>query len=209
MKKLLIDAACQSEHLGLNQGSEGNLSLREGEGFWITPSAMKYQNLSPEDLVWLSLGSEPSVGNRKPSSEWRFHRDIYLHYPETRAIVHSHSLYATVLACAQMEIPAFHYRMALLGGDNIRCASYAIYGSQELSNFVISALNERQACLMANHGMVALGSTIEEAIDRALFVERLAQEYYLFKNLNQEHLLDSMQMQDVIQKFKTYHQGEF
>jgi L-fuculose-phosphate aldolase len=147
------------------------------------------------------------LGAGKPSSEWRFHRDILAARPDVGAVVHTHSRYATALACLQRDIPAFHYMIAAAGGDTIRCAPYALFGTQELSDLALQALRERKACLLGNHGMIALGADLKAALALTLEVESLAQQYWTALQLGEPHILSSRQMQAVMEKFKSYGPG--
>ncbi len=152
---------------GINRGAAGNVSARCEGDFLITPTGMAYDECTPEDMV--KVGADGTAqGRRNPSSEWRFHRDIYGARPEAGAIVHTHSSFATSLACQEIEVPAFHYMIARFGGDNLRCADYATFGSQALSDAILVALNDRRACLMAHHGMVVFGSDLKEALALAV-----------------------------------------
>ena len=148
LREQLLATARAMNSQGLNQGTSGNVSVREGEGFLITPSALPYDQCRSEDMVWMDWFGQPQ-GNRKPSSEWRMHRDIYRHYPQAGAVLHAHSLYCTTLACLERTIPAFHYMVAMAGGESIRCAPYATFGTQALSDAVIAALRDRSAALLS------------------------------------------------------------
>ena len=182
----LIGAACALHSLGLSVANSGNVSMRYDQGFLITPSAVLYEQLAPQDIVYVSLEGnsrrdkqEPLIlaGKCEPSSEWRIHRDIYRVRAEAGAIVHAHSRYCTALSCLRQQIPAFHYMVAKAGGDSIRCARYATFGTQALSDAVVAALDERKACLMANHGMLALGADLQAALLLAQETESLAAQY--------------------------------
>lgn len=162
--------------LGINQGTSGNLSVRIAEGFLITPSGLAYDKTRPEDMVQMGLDGV-SRGRRRPSSEWRFHRDIYCARPDVGVVLHAHAPYATVLAVQQRGLPAFHYMVALAGGDDIRCAPYATFGTQALSDHVLAALQDRNACLLAHHGLIVTARTVARALALALEVETLARQY--------------------------------
>lgn len=140
----------------------------------------------------------------KPSSEWRFHRDILATRPDIGAVVHTHARFATALACLQREVPAFHYMIAVAGGDTIRCTPYAIFGSQELSSLALQALEDRKACLLGNHGMIALGVDLQDALAVAVEVESLCEQYWTALQLGQPNILSASQMQEVLEKFKGY-----
>ena len=188
---------------GMNKGSSGNASCRVEGGFLITPSALSPLEMKPEDIVFLNFDGEILEG-KKPSSEWRFHKDIYLSRPEVAGIVHTHSMYSTTLACMHKDIPPFHYMIAMAGGDSIRCAPYALFGSQELSNYAIDALKDRWACLLANHGLIALGANLKKAYDMSIEVENLSEQYWRLLQTGDMHILSSSQMLEVIERFKTY-----
>ncbi len=188
---------------GINRGAAGNVSVRCEGGFLITPTGMAYDECTPEDIVKVGAGGT-AQGRRKPSSEWRFHRDIYGARPDAGAIVHTHSPFATSLACQAIEIPAFHYMIARFGGDTLRCAAYATFGSQELSDAILSALKDRHACLMAHHGMVVFGSDLKEALALAVELESLCEQYWRVLQLGTPKLLERDEMTRVIDKFKDY-----
>ncbi len=189
--------------LGLNKGTSGNASLRTKQGFLVTPSGTPIQQLTAESMVEVDMtGQAISVG--KPSSEWRFHRDIYLARPEVGAVVHTHSMFATSLSCLRNDIPPFHYMIAVAGGTDIRCAEYALFGTQALSDVAITALQGRKACLLANHGMIALGKTIEQAVDIAVEVETLCEQYWRALQIGQPHILSDEEMAEVFEQFKGY-----
>lgn len=162
--------------LGINQGMSGNVSVRIPDGFLITPTSMPYDRMQADDIVRCDHAGRPKGGGR-PSSEWRFHRDILATRTEIGAVVHAHPKYCTALALHGKSIPAIHYLVAACGGADIRCAGYATFGTQELSDNVLAALEGRTACLMAHHGMIALGETVEQALWRAVEVETLAHQY--------------------------------
>lgn len=188
---------------GINRGSAGNVSARDGGGFWITPTGMAYDDCVAADMVFVGLDGE-AKGKRKPSSEWRFHRDIYVARPEAGAIIHTHSPFATTLACQGMDIPPFHYMIARFGGDTVHCADYATFGTQELSDSMLVALQDRRACLMAHHGMVVFGSDLRQALALAEELESLCEQYWRVLQLGQPHLLDCAEMDRVLEKFRHY-----
>ncbi|MRR49598.1 MAG: class II aldolase [Rhodocyclaceae bacterium] len=188
---------------GINRGSAGNVSARDGDGFWITPTGMAYDVCEAADMVFVALDGE-TRGKRQPSSEWRFHRDIYAARPEAGAIIHTHSPFATSLACQGLEIPPFHYMIARFGGDTVRCASYATFGTQELSDSVVSALLERCACLMTHHGMVVFGENLQKALGLAEELEMLCEQYWRVLHLGVPKLLPAEEMARVLGKFKGY-----
>lgn len=202
-------AACRAmEAARLSPGTSGNLSAREGNGFWITPSGVPYDALDTEMMVFMDLegGGEAWEGRLKPSSEWRFHLDIYRARPETGGICHTHSLNATALATRREGIPAFHYMVAAAGGRDIRCAPYRTFGTQELSDAALEALEDRKACLLGNHGVIALGDTVEKALKLAQEVENLATQYILARQLGGPAILSDREMDTVLEKFRTYGQ---
>ena len=189
--------------LGLNRGSSGNIGVRLKNSFLVTPSGVPAEELLPQMMVEMDF-SGMVLGAGKPSSEWRFHRDILAARSDMGAVVHTHSRYATSLACLQRDIPAFHYMIAVAGGDTIRCAPYALFGTQELSDLALLALQARKACLLGNHGLIALGADLTEALAMAVEVESLCEQYWSALQLGQPHLLSDSQMQEVLEKFKGY-----
>lgn len=199
----LIATGIQLNAAGLNRGTSGNLSARCGEGFLVTPSGLTCEEMTPADIVFMAFDGHCS-GPRNPSSEWRFHRDILASRPEIGAVVHTHSMFATTLACLGLAIPAFHYMIALAGGKDIRCAPYATFGSEELSAHALRALEGRRACLLANHGMIALGATPADAAALALEVETLCEQYGRALQIGTPKLLSDAEMDVVLEKFKNY-----
>lgn len=202
-RKTIIHASNDIERLGLTRGSSGNVSERTDTGFLVTPSGMPANSLVQDDVVQVDMAGHPT-GRRKPSSEWRFHRDIYAARPEIGAIIHCHPPFGIALASHGRGIPAFHYMVAMAGGKDIRCAPYATYGTQELSDHVVSAMEGRFACLLANHGMIAAGKTMERALALAVEVESLAEGYWRALQLGEPVILDDAEMAVVIEKFKSY-----
>ncbi len=200
---LLATAKKMSTH-NLNHGAAGNISIRLDNGFMITPSALPYDQSTADDMVTMCFDGNVTSSTRKPSSEWRFHRDVYKNFSQAKAILHAHPTWCTTLACQHMEIPAFHYMIALAGGKNIRCADYATFGTQELSDNIIAALQERKACLMAHHGLLCFGENLQQVLDIAVEVEFLAQTYVQALQLGDVPLLSDRQMNEVIDKFSTY-----
>ena len=209
LREALI-AHCRSlSACGLMKGSAGNLSVREGDGYLITPTGMACADLEATDLVFTALGENraPEAANtRRPSSEWRMHADIYRSRPEAGAIVHAHSPFATSLACLRADIPAFHYMIARFGGATLRCAAYATFGTPELSAAALLALRERKACLLANHGMLVFGSDLAEALALAIELETLCEHYWRARQLGEPALLDGAEMAIVLEKFASYGQ---
>ena len=200
----IIETAKQFNVSGLSVGISGNLSARTSQGYLITPSGIPYHQLKEADIVEMDLQGNVVHGDLKPSSEWHFHQDIYLAREEINAIVHVHSDYATGIACTRQDIPAFHYMVARAGGDSIRCAEYATFGTDALSQNAVKALQGRNACLLANHGMIALGESIDSAYKLAEEIENIAKQYYISKQLGAVVLLDGDEMKINLEKFKTY-----
>jgi len=176
-RQSIIDACLRMNLLGINQGTSGNISLRHGDGMLVTPTSTPYEAMKPEQIVYMHLDGNHDPAQR-PSSEWRFHRDILKARPELQAIVHAHPPYSTMLAIMGMEIPPVHYMVAVAGGDTIRCAPYATFGTQELSEHAVRALEGRMACLLAHHGMIAVGPSLSKAMWLAVEVETLARQYH-------------------------------
>lgn len=191
---------------GLNHGATGNLSCRSNNAFIITPSGVNLENLDAKSMVEVGIDGKviESENNYKPSSEWLFHRDIYASRNDINAIVHTHSVFSSTLSVLGEGIPCFHYMIAVAGGDSIRCSDYALFGTQELSNNIIAAMKQRKACLISNHGMIAIGGNLNEAINIAIEVEHLARIYVQAKMIGIPKLLNDNQMLEVIKKFKTY-----
>jgi L-fuculose-phosphate aldolase len=203
LPQALIDAAQKMNALGINQGTSGNLSLRDEGKMLITPSAMPYEQLTPEMIPSVPLAGEGFVGAYRPSSEWRFHRDIYLARPEISAVVHNHAPYATALAMARREIPACHYMIARFGGAPVRVADYALFGTAELSTHVLAAMAGRTACLLANHGCIATGPDIASALAAAVELEALAKQYVLSLSIGGPVLLSAQDIEAAITQFRT------
>ena len=201
----LIATARAMQPAGLNKGTSGNVSVRHGEGFYITPTGMPYDRLIADDIPLMALDGS-HVGRRKPSSEWRFHRDLYAARPEVGAVLHSHSPFAVSLACLRRDIPPFHYMIARFGGDTIRCADYAIFGSQALSDAALLAMLDRKACLLANHGLLVAGRDLDEALALAIELEELCEQYWRACQLGEPVLLTAAEMSEVMAKFAGYGQ---
>jgi L-fuculose-phosphate aldolase len=192
---------------GLCVGSAGNISARCGEALLITPSGADYDALTVGDMVKLSLSGDLLAGQWRPSSEWPMHCAIMAARADAAAIVHTHSPHATALACCGREIPAFHYMVAVAGGDTIRCAPYATFGSPELARHALKALAQRRACLLANHGVIALGASLSKAFALAEEVENLAAQYALVLQLGGGNILDEQAMAEVLAAFADYGPG--
>jgi len=204
MSAKLVYTAQKLASLGLNKGASGNCSVRNAGGFLITPSGIDTEVMTAESVVAMQMNGDAEA-NKKPSSEWRFHRDIYQHHPEVNAVIHTHSMFATTIACLHQDVPPFHYMIAMAGGDSIRCAPYALFGTQALSNAALTALKNRKACLLANHGMIAMGTTLEAASALAVEVENLCEQYWrLLQMTAAPLLLSDTEMQAVFEQFKGY-----
>ena len=204
MQKELLKAANKLAELGLNKGTSGNCSVRFEDGFLVTPSGTSVEDMTAGSMVQMQLDGSFEQ-SKKPSSEWHFHRDILVSRPEINAVVHTHSMFATTLACLHKDIPPFHYMIAVVGGDTIRCAPYALFGSQALSDNALTALTDRKACLLANHGMIALGRDLDDAFAVALEVENLCEQYWRILQIDKNPpLLSEVEMRDVFQQFKGY-----
>jgi len=205
LREQLIAAARAMQPAGLNKGTSGNVSVRCGEGFFITPSGLPYEALIADDIPLMALdGSHQS--SRKPSSEWRFHRDLYASRPEVGAVLHAHSPFAVSLACLRRAIPPFHYMIARFGGDTIRCADYAIFGSPELSTAAVLAMQGRKGCLLANHGLLVAGRDLADAFALAVELEELCEQYWRTCQLGEPVLLPAAEMAAVLEKFQSYGQ---
>ena len=207
LRKEVIETARAINTLGINQGTLGNISARIETGLLVTPSGVPYEDCAPEDVVEMDAeGCYSSI--RRPSSEWRFHRDILLSHPEVNAVIHTHSTFATTLACLGLTIPAFHYRIAVAGGIDIRCADYATPGSPAHSDYILKALEDRCACLVANHGMVCIGDTLKATLALAVEVETLAEQYWRALQIAEPTLLSETEIDAIRQSFKTYGQSK-
>lgn len=203
LRKQILAACHQLEHSGLNRGTAGNISCRQGDQFLITPSGVPVGRMQPESMVAMNFDGHV-IGSGKPSSEWRFHRDLLHTRSELHAIVHTHSPHATALACLREELPAFHYMIAIAGGDTIRCAPYALFGTEALSDYAVTAMQDRKACLLANHGLIAAGRDLEEAMTIAIEIESLCEQYLLARQNGHPVLLSTEEMQAVIERFRSY-----
>ena len=209
LRQQLFTISQKLSQLGLNKGTSGNASVRCDSGFLVTPSGMHINEMTPENMVQMQLDGTFEQG-KKPSSEWFFHRDILASRPDINAVIHTHSMFATTLACLHKDIPPFHYMIAVAGGDTIRCAPYALFGSQQLSDYALTALIDRKACLLANHGMIALGRDLDDALAVAIEVENLCEQYWRVLQITQGQvnpnppLLSEAQMREVFQQFEGY-----
>jgi len=209
----IIEYSLKLNSTNLSPLRSGNISLRTNEddkdGYLITPSGKKYETLKPEDIVFMGLNSEVENNDsaNKPSSEWRFHRDIYINKKDAQAIVHAHSPHATAVSSHGKSIPPFHYMIALAGGEDIKCAEYATFGTEDLSKNIIKALKKRTACLMSNHGQVAFGKNLEEAFELAQEIENICQQYIIALKIGQPKILSFEEMKKVLVKAKNYKKG--
>jgi len=199
----VVAAAQEMQRLGLAPGMSGNVSLRSDDGFLITPSALAYAATTPRDIVAVTAGGEMR-GHRRPSSEWQMHRTVYAAYPQAGAVVHAHPPFATTLACLEREIPPVHYMVAAAGGDSIRCAPYATFGTKALADHVVTALIDRRACLLAHHGLVAFGRDLDAALHLAVDVEALAQQYWQALSIAEPPLLTAAQIAEALAQFSDY-----
>ncbi|MBL4666670.1 MAG: class II aldolase/adducin family protein [Sneathiella sp.] len=206
LKQQLLNTARGMNDAGLNQGAAGNVSVRVPDGYLITPTGMLYEDCTFADMVHMSMDGEV-FSNLKPSSEWRFHRDLYADRPDAEAVVHVHSSFATTLACVGNDIPSFHYMIAVAGGKTIRCTPYHTFGTQELSDAVIDAMAGRRACLMGNHGMLAIGPDLKQALAMAVEVEKLCEIYWRVLQVGGGKLIGDTEMDTILKKFETY--GQF
>lgn len=203
----LVGCMRTAEEKGLSRGTSGNASVRCSEGMVITPSGVAPQRMAPVDALVLDLHGKILAGTAKPSTEWPLHAAIYRARPDVQAIFHCHSRHATALACCGLAIPPFHYMIAVAGGDSIRCAPYALFGSEELARHAVEALHARKACLLANHGQITLEATPERALALAIEVEELAAQYISALAAGEPRLLDAAQMQAVMTRFASYGPG--
>ena len=206
-RQSIIDACLRMNVLGINQGTSGNISLRHGDGMLVTPTSTPYEAMTPEQIVYMHLDGNHDPAHR-PSSEWRFHRDILKARPEVQAIVHAHPPYSTMLAIMGMEIPPVHYMVAVAGGDTIRCAPYATFGTQELSEHAVRALEGRQACLLEHHGMIAVGASLSKAMWLAVEVETLARQYHGCLQIGTPRLLPKAEIENVLGRIAGYGPAE-
>ena len=214
MKKLKKEVIKYSKKLNATNLSalrSGNISVRVKEkgveGFYITPSGKRYSSLKPKDIIFVSLGGIFDKKKGKPSSEWRFHQDIYVNKKEARAIVHAHSTCATAVSTHQKSIPAFHYMVAVAGGEDIKCSKYATFGTKILSQNIIKVLKNRSACLIANHGQVAFSDNLDKAFELAQEVENICHQYINALRIGIPKILSKKEMKVVLEKFKNYKKG--
>ena len=205
LRRNMVGICRRMNSSGINQGTAGNLSVRTGGGFLITPSSLPYDLMTPDDLVEMDF--DGTYAGRRPSSEWRFHRDILKNRPDINVVLHCHSMYATTLACHHKTIPAFHYMVGVAGGTTIRCAEYATFGTQELSDHALKALDGRLACLFGQHGQISLGQDLEQALWLAIEVETLSRMYVQVLTLGTPPVLSDDEMERVIGQMKRMSYG--
>lgn len=205
LRSAMVQTCLEMNATGLNQGTAGNLSVRSGSGFLITPSSLPYDQMTPDDLVEMEF--DGTYRGRRPSSEWRFHRDILRARKDVDVVLHCHSVYATTLAIHHKDIPAFHYMVGVAGGTNIRCSSYATFGTQALSDAVLTALEDRMACLLGQHGQISLGTSLEQALWMAVEVETLSRLYVQALPLGDPPILSDDEMSRVIDQMQRMSYG--
>ncbi len=203
-----VDTARELSARGLSSGAAGNVSFRAEAGFVITPTGIESDKLVIEQLVYLDYDGSTLAGNFRPSSEWKMHSLIYQNRPDIDAVVHCHSRYATALACCHRDIPAFHYMIAVAGGNSIRCAPYALFGTEQLARAAVTAMDERHACLLANHGQLTGAKSLTEALNLAIEVEELSASYHACLSLGDVQILSEGDMHSVLKKFKHYGQQD-
>ena len=206
LRSEIVDAARSMNALGINHGTSGNISARLGGTMLITPSATPYEQMRPEDIAAMPLDGERGTwfGPLKPSTEWRFHLDILRGRPDAGAVVHTHATYCTTLAILRRPIPAVHYMIAAFGGTDVRCAPYATFGTAELAAHTLAALEGRNACLLANHGMVVVGVTLAKAMWLAVELETIARQYCFSLQIGQPHVLSDAEVADTAKSISTY-----
>ena len=200
-KKEIIDASKYLLQLQFNIGSEGNISYRQKNEIYITPSGIKTSNLEPKDISKVDLNGKV-LNKNKPSSEILLHSGIYRNYKDIKAVVHSHSKWASILSCMRISIPSFHYMVAEFGGNNIKCSKYATFGTEKLSRYVNDVLHKRKGCLIANHGQVTIGCNLEEAVDLSIALEKLSEQFYYLWVTKQTKLLSDKEMRKIVKLFE-------
>ncbi len=205
LRERMVATCRQMNATGINQGTAGNLSARCGDGFLITPSSLPYDDMCPDDLVEMDF--EGTYAGRVPSSEWRFHRDILQSRTDIDVVLHCHSVYATTLACHHRNIPAFHYMVGIAGGTTIRCSDYATFGTQELSDVALRALEDRLACLLGQHGQISLGRSLDQALWLATEIETLSRLYVQALPLGEPPILSDEEMTRVIDQMQRMSYG--
>ncbi len=206
-RRAMVDTCRRMNASGINQGTAGNISLRDGDEFLITPTSLPYDRMEPEDLVRMKFDGTYE-GRRRPSSEWRFHRDILASRRDIDVVLHCHSIYATTLACHHKTIPSFHYMTGVAGGTTIRCAAYATFGTQALSDAALVALDDRLACLLGQHGQISLGRTLDSALALGIEVETISRLYVQALTLGEPPVLSDEEMARVLQQMKNMSYGQ-
>lgn len=202
LRREIIETGLEMNRMGINQGTSGNVSVRVPGGMMITPSGIPYEELAVQDIVFMATdGKWDAIEGRKPSSEWRFHLDIYNNRTDAHAIVHTHATHCTALSMLKKDIPACHYMIGFAGGNSIRCADYATFGTQDLSNNALIALKDRRAVLLANHGMIAFWSSLKQALWLANEVEVLASQYWRALQIGEPNILSDAEMEIIVEKF--------
>ncbi|CAN7498363.1 class II aldolase/adducin family protein [Rhizobium sp. LjRoot98] len=205
LRRDMVDTCRKMNASGINQGTAGNLSVRTATGFLVTPSSLAYDTMTPGDLVEMDF--DGTYAGRRPSSEWRFHRDILKNRPDINVVLHCHSIYATTLACHHKTIPSFHYMTGVAGGTTVRCAEYATFGTQALSDHALVALKDRLACLLGQHGQISLGKTLEGALWLAIEIETLSRMYVQALTLGEPPVLPDDEMARVIEQMRKMSYG--
>jgi len=203
LRQAVIETCLKMNAMGINQGSSGNVSARCEGGFLITPSGLAYEAMTPDQVVFMDLEGGYR-GDFLPSSEWRMHHDLYRARPQAGAVIHTHSTHATALSCLRRDIPPFHYMIAVAGGSTLRGAGYAMFGTQALSSAMMEALEDRQACLLGNHGMICCGPGLDKALWLAGEVEALCHQYVIARQMGDPVILSDAQMDEVLERFRTY-----
>jgi len=203
LRKEIIETCIKMNAMGINQGTSGNVSARVADGILITPSAVPYERMKPDSIVRMNWDGQRD-GAAVPSTEWRFHLDITRQREDVGAIVHTHSMYATILAIRGENIPAVHYMIAAAGGPSIRCGGYETFGTSDLSQQALEALEDRNGCLLANHGVIATGANLAKALWLAKEIEVLAQQYVFSQILGGPNLLPDSEIRHVVEKFRDY-----
>ncbi len=207
IQRQLLELTLRLQSLGLNEGSSGNCSIRHHDGFFITPSGLNPKVMHEDDMVFMDFNGTIQSNQkpaREPSSEWRFHHDILKLRIDANVVIHTHSTFATTLSLFRKDIPAFHYMIAVAGGNSIRCSAYALFGTQALSDEAIKALDNRKACLLANHGLIVVGRDIEDALNITCEIERLCEQYVYALQIGSPSILSNQEMDEVIDRFKSY-----
>ena len=207
IRQRIIDACIEMNRSGLNQGTSGNISVRVDDRMLITPTAIPYDQMTPEMIASLDMTGDMDgewEGSKPPSSEWRFHWQILKRRPEVNCVVHAHSSFCTTLAILRKPIPACHYMIAAFGDNDVRCAGYSTYGTQELADLALDAMEDRSACLLANHGLIAAGESLDKAMWRAVELETLARQYCKALQVGEPVILSDSEIEETLCRFSTY-----